>query len=258
MRLVWIVLSVCFLILPSAKALTPSAPLNELAPDQEIESLVDSDLEESSEMNGVEVSDSDLDLEVDENTIKIKEIKEYVSTMDLSKTCLDEALQRRKQLIVKLAISPVTIPLTVASSALGLGWVGKVIGTINNPPGGWGDLAGFVTGLVYGGLGAGGYAITNTTLAAIKLHRLNLIIKSLGEQYLGRANIKTDSLYEFYAKKTKGTELSKSDLIAKLVESDQNGSLCDGSMLKKKKIRIGPKLKFKVANAGDFVKFLNR
>lgn len=245
-------------MLPTAKAFNPADPMIKLDSEQEIEALVDSEMEEAEDEGEVELSNSDLDLETEENTIKIKEIKEHLASMDLSKTCLDEALQRRKQLIVKLSLSPVTIPVTVAASAAGLGFVGKIIGTINNPPGGMGDLAGLATGLVYGGLGSFISSGVDTTRTAIKLHRLNLIIKSLGEQYLGRANIKTDSLYDFYLKKTKGTEMSKSDLIAKLLESDQNGALCDGSMLKKRKIRIGSKLKFKVANAGDFVKFLNR
>jgi len=226
--------------------------------ESEGEAWVDSAAEDAHEEKEIYFAESVLDTEVDADTLKIKEIKEHLATMDLSKTCLDEALERRKQLIIKLSLSPVTIPVTVAGAAIGLGNLGALLGSINNPPGGWGDLVGATVGMGYGGLGTFVYTGVDTTLAAVKLHRLNLIIKSLGEQYLGRVGKKTEALYEFYLKKTKGEELSKSDLIAKLLESDQNGSLCDGSMLKKKKIRIGPKLKFKVANAGDFVKFLNR
>jgi hypothetical protein len=193
-----------------------------------------------------------------ETSLKIEEIERYLSTLDPAQTCLDEYLKRRKQMVTRLSLTPVTLPLTVGASAVGFGFIGNRIGVLNNPPGGWGDLAGTVAGMVYGGGGVLIYGSVDTIRSAMKLHRLNLILKTLGEQYLARPGKKTDELHAFYLKKSEGGEISKAELIARLLESDRNGTLCDGSMLKKKRIRIGPDLKFKVAHAGDFVKFLNR
>jgi hypothetical protein len=191
-------------------------------------------------------------------SLKIEEIEKYLSTVDPGQTCLDEYVKRRKQMVIKLSLTPVTLPLTVGASAVGFGFIGNRLGTLNNPPGGWGDLAGTVAGMVYGGGGMLIYASVDAIRTAVKLHRLNLILKTLGEHHLGRPGKKTDELYAFYLKKNAGREISKAELIARLLESDRNGTLCDGSMLKKKRIRIGPDLKFKVANARDFVKYLNR
>lgn len=190
--------------------------------------------------------------------LRIREIEEYVSTLDPAQTCLDEYVKRRRQLATQLSLTPLTLPLTVGASAVGFGFIGNRIGVMNNPPGGWGDLAGTVAGMVYGGGGMFIYGTVDTVRTAVKLHRLNLVLKTLGEQYLARPGKKTDELYAFYLKNHEGKEISKAELIARLFESDRNGSLCDGSMLKRRRIRIGPDLKFKVANARDFVKYLNR
>jgi hypothetical protein len=194
------------------------------------------------------------------STVKIKEIKDYLASVDANSTCLDEMLQRRKQLILKLSFAPVVGPIAVVGSSIGLGIVGGVVGAANNPPGGFGDLAGVVTGMFFGGLFSAVTFGVDTTKSIISVVRLNNMIKVLGEQYLNRSGKKSEKFYQYYLKKSSTDELDKEAFLAKLLDHDRDGSLCDGTMVKKpwlfKKYR-SKKLKYKVANTKDFVKYLN-
>jgi hypothetical protein len=205
------------------------------------------------DMKDVEVIES----AEDASDVTIKDIKAYLKTADLKSTCLDEMLARRRQLIIKLALTPITAPLLFGGSIFIGSISGSYLGALNNPPGGWGDLAGAVTGIFLGGLGSIIYVGADTTISTLKLIRLNLLVKTLGEQYLDRPGKKTDKFYHYYLKNTQTGAMDMDSFIREVKEHDASGAFCDGSMLKKKRFHFGSKLKYKVANAKDFVKHLN-
>lgn len=187
--------------------------------------------------------------------IKIKEIKAYLKTINPETTCMDEYLHRRKQLIVKLAVSPVLIVGGgVASTYVG-GVAGGAIASAAAGPNSWAVLGYAAGGAILGAAGGAGVAIADTTATALVLNNMTTIVKTLAEQHMNREENRTPVLYKKYIKRSK-SEISQEEFVAKLMAADANGSLCDGSMVKQPKIRIGTKLQFKVAKLKDVVREL--
>jgi len=215
------------------------------------------------EAQNIDVSEAEVFKSLDEElpVVTMVDVKEYLSSADQNSTCLDEMVQRRKQLILKLSFAPVLGPLQVASWALGLGVSLGALGKLDNNPGNWSDLVGVAVGLGYGGVFSAIAVGKDTATSISRLLQLNTMIKSLTEQYLNRSGVKSDKFYNYYLKKSRTDSLDKEEFFAKLLEHDSNGSLCDGSMVKQpwffKKSR-GKKLKFRVATTKDFVKFVNK
>jgi len=180
---------------------------------------------------------------------KISDVKELLSTMNTAATCMDEYLKRRKQLIVKLSLSPLTITVgTVATAYTGALGGGLLANALSNPEAGV-----YVDGLVYvvygllGGFMTGaGVTLTDTNMAAFQLADIDTIVKALAEQYRNQAGKKSDKLYARFVKKEQ-RPVSKEVFFAKLMEMDATGALCDGSLVKQPKFKFGSKLKYKVA-----------
>jgi hypothetical protein len=180
----------------------------------------------------------------DMEKIKVKDIKEYVQTINPDSTCLDEYLKRRTQLIVKLSASPVII----AAGGVGSFYAGGVAGlgiSVLAQADGWSALGYVVGGAVLGtaaGVAAGG---TDTALTAINLRNTNFVIQALASIKMNLPSDKVERLYSKYLKKS-SMDLSFEDFQDELVRMDEEGVLCDGSLVKQPKIKIGPKLKFKI------------
>ncbi|NDG85675.1 MAG: hypothetical protein EBX52_11660 [Proteobacteria bacterium] len=201
------------------------------------------------------VQDAELVATADEaKTIRISEIREYLENTDGSKTCMDEIFKRRRQLILKLSLKPVLAPIEFAGSVFVLAKAGQALGSASH--GEMADLAGAVTGMFLGGVGVIIYTGIDTTLTAVQLHRTNLILKALGEQYFGKPGVKTDELYSLYLEHAGAEPLTKDQVVATLIDLDREGALCDGRLKKQPRIRIGSVLKHRVANSNDFVKYL--
>lgn len=187
--------------------------------------------------------------------LTIKEVKAHVRTINPDATCLDEYLQRRKQLMIKLAASPaIAVAGTMASTYTG----GVFAVGLANATGvtGWDGLGYVILGASAGAVGGAAIVVADTTATGITLANNLLITKAVAEQQLNREGHYTNRLYEKYLKKS-AIDLSKEDFIAKLMEADANGKLCDGTMVKQPKIKIGTKLKFKVAKLKDLVRFVD-
>ncbi len=183
--------------------------------------------------------------------VTIKDIKAHLKTINPETTCMDEYLGRRKQLIVKLGLTPVVaVAGTVASTYVG-GVAGVGLGMANNAEG-WSGL-GYAIGGAMVGAAAGVVAVgVDTTVTAVTLNNIDLILRTLAENHLNVEGPKTDKLYAKYVKKSK-LDLSKEEFMSKLLEADADGTLCDGSMVHQPRVRIGTKLKFKVAKLKDVV-----
>lgn len=195
----------------------------------------------------IEIVHADENLEIPKT--KISDVKELLSTMNPDATCMDEYLKRRKQLIVKLSLSPVTIVAgTFASAYTGALAGGLLANALSNPEAGV-----YVDGLVYvvygllGGFTAGAVGtVTDTNITAFQLADIDTIVKALAEQYRNQSGAKSDKLYARFIKKEENP-VSKDVFLTKLIEMDASGALCDGSLVKQPRIKIGSKLKFKVA-----------
>lgn len=178
--------------------------------------------------------------------IKIKEIKNYLSTINPNTTCMDEYIARRKQLILKLGLTPVTLAVGgIASVYLGVA-AGAGVAVVTGSYGSW-TAASYVLGGALAGplLTTIGVAIDDTT-GIKQLLGNDLILKALAESHLGRDGEKMDLLYNKVTKKMV-SKPTKEEFSEKLLSMDASGELCDGSLVKQPRIKIGSKLKFKVA-----------
>jgi hypothetical protein len=208
-----------------------------------------------SESEEAEVLESIEDVTGD--AIRVKDIREALKQMDRSTTCMDEMIKRRGQLIWKLALEPLSGAGLFTGAIASGAYLGKTLATLHGNPSGWADLAGAVTGMFLGGLGSIIYTGTDTTVAVMRLSRLQLILKALGEQHSGRSGKYSQKLYSSYEKHAKSAPMSRERFFEELLGADRSGRLCDGSMVKQPRIRIGSKLKFQVAGSRDFIRSLN-
>jgi hypothetical protein len=196
-----------------------------------------------------------INIYADDNAkIKVKEVKAYLETIDTRTTCMDEYIKRREQLIVKLALSPVFIAGSTAVS-VAAGSTTGLLAAVATGVDGWTGLGYFIIGGALGGAGGAVASTVDSTSAAFKLHNINLIIKTLGEQHMNIEGKKSNELYEKYVKRSQNN-ISEEEFLARLMAADANGTLCDGSMVKQPRIKIGSKTKFKVAKLKDIVREL--
>jgi hypothetical protein len=180
-------------------------------------------------------------------SIRIKEIREYLKNADQTKTCMDEMIKLRGRMILKLALKPIEGTAEVVGGL----YAGAFIGAwVARPEIGWNAMAEVFLGAALGAGGAIIYTGLDTTLTSVNLHRLNLILKALGEQAMGRPGAKTDALYEFYSVRSSTVPISKENFVSRLMEADRNGALCDGSMIRHRVFRRG--LRARVAGAKEF------
>jgi len=190
--------------------------------------------------------------------LRIKEIKAHLETINPDSTCMDEYLKRRNQLIVKLTLSPVTMVAgTVASAYLGL-FSGAIIGKSFFD--GWDALGAVILGGMAGTLAGGVYSVTDTVKTGVTLHKHTLVVKTVAENQLNRGDYYSNKLYDSYSRQSNKDEklpLPKDLFIKELVDLDSAGTLCDGSLVKQPRIKLGPKLKFKVAKSKNIFQKIN-
>lgn len=183
------------------------------------------------------LSESDSD-----NRVKIQDVKQLISTIGAENTCMDEYLKRRKNLIIKLSLSPVTIVAGTYAATIGLGFAGSGIALLIAKD----QLVGVVLGMSAGVLGGGTWTIGDTTLSVFQLVEIDRMVKTLAEQHLDRAGKNSAKIYAQYVKKN-SAPLGETEFNSKLMELDANGKLCDGSFVKKPLIGSGRALRYKVA-----------
>ena len=183
--------------------------------------------------------------ELASHSITIKEIKSYIATIDTNSTCMDEYLKRRSQLIAGITLAPVTIAASIAIPAVGATFVTSIgLGLIGVDA--YAGLAfGLLTGVVSGVTG-GVISIKDSNTKIYSLIDVDLILKTLGENYLYQAGKKSEKLYERYSKKH-SSPLPYDAFLHDLMGKDATGVLCDGSLVKQPRFKIGSKLKYKVA-----------
>ncbi len=176
--------------------------------------------------------------------VRIKEVKELIASIGSEKTCMDEYLKRRKQLIIKLSLSPVTIVAGTYAATLGGAFVGLGVVLVT----GIDPLAGVVLGMFGTGLATGIGTVANTNIAAFQLADVDRILKTLAELHLNQPGKKSAKLYAKYAKNA-DKPVGEQTFLSTLLELDSSGNLCDGSMVNKPRFASGRKLKHKLARS---------
>jgi len=193
--------------------------------------------------------------EDDFKSVTIKDIKNYLFHTDTSKTCLDEMLRRRTQLLLKLAFIPITEQTSLITQAFGVNIFGFFLSDSITSRGG-AVLAGFSSyslGVFYSVASTG----VMTTKTLINLKRLNLLMKALGEQYLQSGGVKSEKIYSLYLDEASTTPMGEDEFFERMIDLDRSGKLCDGSIVRKmprifKRTRSNF-LKFRVASSKDFL-----
>lgn len=187
--------------------------------------------------------------------IKIKEVKTLTKSMHPESTCMDEYLKRRKELITKLALTPVVGAAgTVASTYVG-GVTAVAIGTAAGAEG-WDGLGYAIGGAAIGALTGVATIAVSATTTSITLANNALIVKALAEQHKGEPAYYSEKLYRKYVKHSK-VDLHRDAFLSRLLSYDESSALCDGTMVKKPVIRMGTKLKYKVAKLKDLVRYMD-
>ena len=176
--------------------------------------------------------------------VKIKDVKELIAAIGPENTCMDEYLKRRKQLIIKLSLSPATIVAGTYAATLGGAFVGLgAVYILGVDP-----LAGVILGMAGTGLATGIGTLANTNIAAFQLADIDRILKTLAELHLNQPGKKSAKLYAKYVKLSKNP-VSEQAFLDKLLELDHSGKICDGSMVRKPRFASGKKLKHKLARS---------
>lgn len=188
----------------------------------------------------------------DGNRIKISEIKNYVGTINPDSTCLDEYLKRRKQLMIKLAAAPVTIVGGTLASFYG----GALAGSLISVAGGYDQLTSVIGGAFLGTVGGAVGTTAASVQTVITLNNTNLILQTIASEKMERKSNRDEKLYAKYLKKSQ-KDLSQDEFLSKLMELDASGAICDGSLVKQPKIRLGFKLKYKVVKLKGLVKAID-
>lgn len=187
--------------------------------------------------------------------IQIKDIKEYVQTINPDSTCLDEYLRRRKQLIVKLSASPLIIAAGGIASFYAGGYAAYGAAVLMGAQG-WTGIGYAIGGFALGGVGGVAAGTTDAVVTAINLKNLNHVIQALASEKMNLESDRKEVLYAKYLKKS-DKDLSRDDFFKKLVQMDEEGVLCDGSLVKQPKIKLGPKLQFKIPKFKTLVKSID-
>jgi hypothetical protein len=91
---------------------------------------------------------------------------------------MDEYLKRRKQLLIKLSLSPATIVVGTYATTFGGAFVGSgAVYALGIDP-----LGGVILGMVGGAFSSGAITLTDTNIKAFQLTDIDRILKARAEQ----------------------------------------------------------------------------
>jgi len=195
---------------------------------------------------------------------KMKEIRQYVKTLDANETCMDDYVKRRNQLIAQVSLAPLTIPASfyagaiggVAAGSISYALLYKVLGVWTDPSYGWKQLGYIIAGGVVGaGVGAVS-AVAYATKGAVDLVDNQRLLKALMEAHQNEIGPVTTFLYEKYTKKHPDSPITVEDYSNYLLEHDRNGNLCNGT-IKRKKAKFRPnRLSKRLSSSKDIAHFI--
>jgi len=187
---------------------------------------------------------------------RIKDIRVWAQETGESYTCVDEYLKRRKQLAIKMGLTPVVLPGSVVVGFVGGAYGGVGLFKLSGlPNGNYADLAALALGAMAGTVGSFGVAMTEEISAFVgyfkNQHLLRVIYESHHEG--GEA---LDQWYADFKRHSSGVQLSKEEFKSEISQMDQDGKLCDGSLVRPRRYKKGTKLKQRLATKKEIFKAL--
>jgi hypothetical protein len=207
----------------------------------------------------IEVYDLD-DLQIIQNEtllnsrISIKDVKQFLKTNSTDNSCMSDYWKDRRRVVIKLALSPLTLAVMVAGSAYGGGFLGGTLGKLDNRYDGWAQLGWVITGIMGGGLVGAGSWIGDTVSDGMRLRSNNIILKALAEEKLGNSTFYREKLYRLLFKST--ADINSEEFIEfnqNFLKLNETGALCDGS-LRNRRI-FSNRLKNRLARLKDLKRY---
>lgn len=189
---------------------------------------------------------------------KIKVIKKWVKETGKELTCGDEYLKRRRQLGIKIGLSPVIIAGSTAVGVYGGAFAGAGIFALSGSSSvGFADLAAVVGGGLLGGVTGLSISSISEGIAVVNFLRnqdlLRLIYESRTEN-----DEAVDKFFVNFKEMYPDNNLSQEEFSQKIAALDEFGKLCDGSIVDPKRYKRGKKLKQRLATKKEIFKYLAR
>jgi hypothetical protein len=179
----------------------------------------------------------------------IKEIKKWSQSVPAETTCVDDYLLRRRQLGIRMGLTPLVIAGSTAVGVFGGSFIGYNLFVLSGAPVmGFADLAALAAGGTLGGAAALGISSTTSTLAVVDFVRTQNLLRLVYE-CRQEGGLAVDGFYEAYEKNYPGQPMTKEEFMSAIEELDTTGKLCDGSIVNPKRYKKGKKLKQRLANA---------
>jgi hypothetical protein len=172
----------------------------------------------------------------DKTTVKM--IKDVItSDISPSDTCLDEYIQRRRQLILRTALGPLSGAAEIVGGTVAGLAAGAAIGSavVND---GWAQIGYMLGGgvIMFGSTAI--LYVTQQTVNFVKVMNNNRMIKAVAEARLNGGKFLNKYLKK-YNKKFPEDNLSLEEFKDIISFADQDGVLCDGSLVKDSIFRKG-------------------
>jgi hypothetical protein len=197
-----------------------------------------------------------VDTDVSQERMRVKEIKELLETIPTEKTCLDEYLARRKQLARSFVWGPLAGVGATAGGIVVGGYTGLGIYHLAGATaGGYADLAALASGMVIGGFVVAGTYVGLQTASVVQFFKNQYLLKTFAQIYL----LENDQLRDLLAEVQEiNPSMTMEKLKSQLLEWDQAGRLCDGSLVHPRRFKHGRKLKQRLANKKELLHHLSR
>jgi hypothetical protein len=207
-----------------------------------------------------------IDTEEESIHYRIRDVKNYVRTIDPKTTCMDEYLKRRRNITLQLAFTPATFAVGAAGTALtgaaaasvSYSVLYKLLGIFKDPSGGWAQLGYIIVGGTAGAAAGGVYVLADSGFRIKEMIDHQRIMKALMEAHHGEIGSMTKKLHALMLKDYPESSMDLEDLSYYLLSFDQRGELCDGSLRFKKPRFFKKSLKAKLASSKDIFYQLNQ
>ena len=188
--------------------------------------------------------------------IRVRDVRAYYSeNLKPEQTCIDEYLTRHRQLVTHVILSPLTLAGFGGFGFVGGTYAGAAYGAATGANNGWTGLIDAIVGLEFGtiaGVASGTFIVTENIVRLARTDRMLKIIYDArhgGGLYLAKFR-------EKYAKNF--SEMPEHELAQKIVDADESGALCDGSMRKLNFFQRKNVLKNKIVDQSELADYLGR
>jgi hypothetical protein len=186
--------------------------------------------------------------------VKVKDIRNWLRETGEPNTCVDEYFKRRKQLTIKLGLTPFVIPGSTIAGLVGGAYGGVGIFRLSGlPRGNYADLAALAIGAMFGTVGGFGTGLTQEVSALINFFRNQDLLKVIFES----RNEEGESLNNFFINFRRHypeSSISRDKFKEEILHMDESGKLCDGSIVNPRRSKNGSKLKQRLATKKEIFK----